>query len=187
VYFQNTILPLLVSQCAKSGCHDAATHAEGINTTNYASIMQRTKAFSPTQSSLYKSVIQTGGDRMPPAPAAAWTTDQINLFKKWINQGALNNSCNENYGGCDTTGVTYAKFIQPLIANECLGCHATASSGGGTLLNTYDQVKASAQSGKLYGDVAYLSGYNPMPKGGAQISPCFQKKIQAWIKGGMKQ
>jgi hypothetical protein len=187
VYFQNTILPLLVSQCAKSGCHDAISHVEGINTTDYAHIIQRIKAFSPTQSSLYKSIVQTGGDRMPPAPSPAWTTDQVNLLKKWIQQGALNNSCNENYGGCDTTGVTYTKFIQPVIANQCLGCHATASTGGGTLLNTYDQVKASALTGKLYGDIAYQSGFNPMPKGGAQMSPCFQKKFQAWIKAGMKQ
>ena len=28
VYFQNEVLSLIVSSCAKSGCHDAATKAE---------------------------------------------------------------------------------------------------------------------------------------------------------------
>src|SRR5690349_2132712 len=30
VYFEMSILPLLKSNCAKSGCHDAITHEEGI-------------------------------------------------------------------------------------------------------------------------------------------------------------
>src|SRR5689334_5881853 len=30
VYFANTVLPLFISNCAKSGCHDAASHQEGI-------------------------------------------------------------------------------------------------------------------------------------------------------------
>src|SRR4051812_18403635 len=28
-YFENQILPLFISNCAKSGCHDAAAHEEG--------------------------------------------------------------------------------------------------------------------------------------------------------------
>lgn len=39
VYFQNEVLPIIQSSCAKSGCHDAATQAEGVYLGNYASIM----------------------------------------------------------------------------------------------------------------------------------------------------
>jgi hypothetical protein len=187
VYFQNTILPLLVSQCAKSGCHDAASHVEGINVTTYAGVKSHVKAGSPTQSSLYNSIIKTGNERMPPAPASAWTAAQIALLKKWIQQGALNNVCNENYGNCDTTGVTYTNFIQPLFANQCLGCHSNASSGGGLLLTNYAEAKTCAQNGRLYGSVAQASGYSAMPKGGQKMSTCYVNKVNAWIKGGMKQ
>ena len=38
VYFQNGVLPLIVSSCAKSGCHDAATKAERINLSDYNSL-----------------------------------------------------------------------------------------------------------------------------------------------------
>ncbi len=30
VYFQNTVLPLIQSTCATTGCHDAASHQHGI-------------------------------------------------------------------------------------------------------------------------------------------------------------
>src|SRR5689334_22148052 len=39
VYFINTVLPLFISNCAKSGCHDAASHEEGIILDSYASIL----------------------------------------------------------------------------------------------------------------------------------------------------
>jgi hypothetical protein len=188
IYFQNQVLPLLISQCAQTNCHNAQSHKEGVYITDYAHIMQNIKPYNPSSSKLYKSIITTDqGDRMPPPPAAAWTTDQVNLLKKWIEQGAQNNACNENYGGCDTTGVTYTAFIKPLVSNKCLGCHATAASGGGILLNDYNQVKASVQSGKFYGSIAYLSGNSPMPKGGQQLSPCFVTKVKAWINAGMPQ
>ena len=30
VYFQNTILPLVVSSCATTGCHDQKSHKDGV-------------------------------------------------------------------------------------------------------------------------------------------------------------
>jgi hypothetical protein len=187
VYFQNQILPLLISQCAQAGCHNAASHKEGVYITDYTKIMQNIKAFNPAGSKIYTSIVTTSSDnRMPPAPAAAWTTAQVDLLKKWINQGALNNGCNENYGGCDTTGITYTNTIKTLMDNKCIGCHyPNSTTGGGFDLSTYEKVKAVAVSGDLYGDIAFQPGYNKMPKGGAKLSTCTIQQVNAWIHQGM--
>ncbi len=188
VYFQNQILPLLNSSCALSGCHNVQSHKEGVITTDYAHIMQNVKAFNLNQSKIYTSIITTSADdRMPPPPAAAFTTDQKNLVKKWIEQGALNNVCNESYGQCDTTHVTYAGFIQPLIANKCLGCHTSAGTGGGVLLTTYSQVVSSVQTGKFYGSINWTAGVSAMPKNGAKMSTCQISKVKSWIDAGLPQ
>ena len=188
VYFQNQILPLLVSNCALSGCHDVQSHEEGVITTNYTNIRQKVSPFNPNQSKLYKSIIDTDpGDRMPPPPAAAFTTEQKNLVKKWIEQGALNNVCNEGYGQCDTSNVTYTAYIQPLVANKCLGCHSNNNPGGGIKLTNLAEVKASVQTGKFYGSIAWEAGYIAMPQNGIQLSTCQTNKVKAWIDAGMPQ
>ncbi|MCB0519818.1 MAG: hypothetical protein H6577_02845 [Lewinellaceae bacterium] len=187
VYFQNTILPLLQSSCAKSGCHDAITHKEGVRMTDYANIKKEVKAGNPSQSKLYKVLFQNGEEKMPPPPEADLTAEQKNLIKKWIEQGALNNECNENYGGCDTTGITYSGFIYPLLANYCTGCHGGPHPSDGLDLTTYEYVKNNALSGELYGAISHDPFYKPMPDGGQQLSACFINKVKAWIDSGMPQ
>ncbi len=187
VYFQNQVLPLLISSCAQVGCHDAITHEEGVRMYNYDDIMEEVKAGQPNQSELYKVLSETGDKLMPPSPAAPFTTEQKNLIKKWIQQGALDNECNENYGGCETGGVTYTNFIYPLFANQCGGCHTSYAPSGDLSLVTYEQVKTSALSGKLYGALAHEATYKPMPDGGNKLSDCFLDKIKVWMDAGMPE
>jgi hypothetical protein len=191
VYFQNQIFPIINSSCAIAGCHDAITHEDDINLTSYQNIRTtgKIKVFNAADSKFYKVLNDPDpNDRMPPAPYAALTADQKALIFKWINQGALENGCNENYGqGCKTTDVTYSNFIQPLVANACLGCHSNASTGGNILLKTYDQVKANATTGEFYNSIAWVAGTSPMPKNTAQLSPCFVEKVKAWVDAGMPQ
>jgi len=190
VYFQNQVLPLLISQCAKSGCHDAQTHKEGVKLIDYQSVINtgKVKPFQPSSSKMYTMLnLSNPEDRMPPAPNSPLTTDQKNLIKKWIEQGALNNACNEGYGSCDTTNVTYTNFINPLLANRCTGCHSGANPSGGLKLTNYAETKASASGGKLYGSIAHLAGYKAMPQGGAALTSCYVDKVKAWINKGMPQ
>ena len=57
VYFQQTILPLITSNCAMSGCHDAISHKEGVILTDYAHIRAYSSTTNPAGSSLYRSVV----------------------------------------------------------------------------------------------------------------------------------
>lgn len=76
VYFVNNIMPLISSNCTMSGCHDNITHADGVNLTTYTKIMGYVKPGDAANSKLYKVIIKTNGDRMPPPPMPAMTTAQ---------------------------------------------------------------------------------------------------------------
>ncbi|MBS1512224.1 MAG: hypothetical protein JST86_15350 [Bacteroidetes bacterium] len=182
VYFQNKVLPLLNSSCAMSGCHDAVTRKEGINLSTYERIMATGGIVpgNPSGSKLYKAIIKTGSERMPPPPAAAFTAAQKDIIYKWILQGAKNNACND----CDTTAFTYNASIVPIINTYCKGCHNPTSLGGGIDLSTYAGVQTIAGNGKLLGSITHASGYIAMPQGGSMLSDCRITQIKKWINAG---
>jgi hypothetical protein len=94
VYFQNTILPLVTSSCAYSGCHDAASRQDGIILNNYLNIIAygEIKAGDPNESKIYDVITESRPDKiMPPPPNSPLTPEQIALISKWISQGALDN------------------------------------------------------------------------------------------------
>ena len=181
VYFVNDIMPLISSNCTMSGCHDAITHAEGVNLTTYANIVRYVSPGNASGSKLYKEVIKTGSNRMPPPPMPAFTTAQKTMLQKWINQGAKNNAC---AGRCDTATFTYSGAIKPLMDAKCAGCHNPGNLGGGIDVSTYAAVKVIALNGKLYGSIAHQSGFSPMPKNGAKLSDCEITQVQKWITAG---
>lgn len=182
VYFQNKVLPLINSSCAMSGCHDAITHKDGINLSSYANIVATggVKPGNPSGSKLYTVLSKSGGDRMPPPPAAAFTQAQKDIIYKWILQGAKNNACND----CDTTVFTYSAGIAPIMNTYCKGCHNPASLGGGIDVSTYAGVKTIAANGKLVGCITHASGYIAMPQGGNKLSDCRITQIRKWIAAG---
>jgi hypothetical protein len=180
VYFVNDVFPIISSNCTMSGCHDNISHAEGVNLTTYARIMQYVKAGNAANSKLY-SVITRTGERMPPPPMPALTADQKSKIQKWINQGAKNNNCT---GRCDTALFTFSGAIKPIMNDKCAGCHNPSNAGGNIDLTTYTGVKAVAANGKLYGSVAQQPGYSPMPKNGIKLSDCEIRQVQKWINGG---
>ena len=182
VYFQNKVLPLLNSSCAMSGCHDVITHKEGISLATYSNIVATggVRPGNPSNSKLYTVLNKSGGDRMPPAPAAAFTAAQKDIIYKWILQGAKNNACND----CDTTLFTYTAAISPIMNTYCKGCHNPSSLGGGVDVSTYAGVKAIAASGKLMGTINHTAGYIAMPQGGNKMSDCRIAQIQKWITAG---
>lgn len=187
VYFENDILPILVSNCAMSGCHDATTHKEGVNLTSYNSVMSTggVKPFNPGGSKLYKSITETeADDRMPPPPASPLTADQKALISKWIQQGALNLFCDANAGGCDTTNVTWSAAVAPILQTHCVGCHNASAASGGVVLNEYGGAAAVALNGKLVGSISAANGFIRMPPSGPLLSDCDITKITKWVGDG---
>lgn len=85
---------------------------------------------------------------------------------------------------CDTTNITYSQTIRSILTNNsCMSCHAGTGASGGINLDTYANVKAVADNGKLYGSITHAAGYVAMPQGGT-MSSCDIKKIKAWIDAG---
>ncbi len=181
VYFANQIMPIISSNCTMSGCHDNITHADGVNLTSYTRIMRYVVAGNANESKLFKVIIKSDGDRMPPPPMPPLSSEQKALIQKWISQGAKNNTC---IGSCDTTVFTYSGSVRPLIETKCIGCHNPANPGGNIDLSTYNAVKIVALNGKLYGSVAQLPGYSPMPKNSIKLIDCEIRQIQKWIAAG---
>lgn len=88
-------------------------------------------------------------------------------------------------GACDTNGVTYTATVLPALqSNGCLGCHSGSAPSGNIPLDGYNNVKAAAMNGKLYGTISYAAGYSPMPQGGNKMSACNINRIKAWIDAG---
>ena len=178
IYFQNEVLPLIVSSCAKSGCHDQVTHKEGVILIDWSSILN-TGGVDPgtaAGSKLYQVI--SGGSDNPMPPDNPFSSTQINDIAKWINQGARNNKCDST--GCDTVNVTFSKTIQPIVQIFCLGCHSGSSPANGLTLSGYDAVKTAASGGRLMGAIMHQNGYFSMPPGGS-LTACQISEFQIWI------
>jgi len=181
VYFVNDVLPLLQSNCAMSGCHDNGSAADGVRMTDYANVMDEVKAGNAGDSKLYKVIIRTDNERMPPPPRPAFTTAQKALIQKWINQGARNNSC---LNRCNSTVFTYSGAVRPTLESKCTGCHSGTAPSGGVNLSDYTNTRTWALNGRLYGSIAHQSGFSPMPKNSAKLSDCEIQQVQQWIQAG---
>jgi hypothetical protein len=185
IYFQQQVLPIFISNCASSGCHDAVSHQDGVVLTSYNNIMTsgEIRAGNPNNSKAFKKITETdNNDRMPPAPRARLSQEQVEIIRKWIVQGAKNNSCQNS--ACDTASVTYSGAIRTIISNKCQGCHGNTSPGGGNNFTSYAGVKAKVDDGRLWGAVNHLSGFSPMPKNGNKLSDCELAQIRIWIAAG---
>jgi len=184
VYFQQQVLPIFISNCAMSGCHDNASRQDGITLTSYQGIISGgIRANNPGNSKVYRVITTTDpDDRMPRPPKNPLSQEQIDLIKKWIMQGAKNNSCVN--ASCDTANVTYSSSIKQIISNKCQGCHSSSNPAGSYDFSTYAGIKARVNDGKLWGAVNHVSGYSPMPKNGNKLSTCELAKIKKWIDAG---
>jgi len=184
IYFQQSVLPLITSNCAMSGCHDAISHKEGVILTDYTNISREVKVSSPTSSDLYKCLNETGDERMPPAPSAEFNIAQKSLLLKWIQQGAKNNTCS-NTATCDTVNVTFSASVLPVLKTYCVGCHSAASPSAGIDLSTYAAVKVYAANGRLMGSITHAVGYKPMPSSTSKLGACEINQIKAWVTKGI--
>lgn len=187
VYFQNDVLPIFASSCAMSGCHNAASAAEGVILNNYANIMNTGEVDpgNPDNSKIMESIMDNDPDKKMPPPSSGITLsqDQINAINNWITQGALNNLCADS-GSCDTVAVSFAAHIQPILSNNCLGCHSGSVPQGGISLSSYSAVMNTVNSNRLLGSVEQIGGYSAMPKNQPRMADCNVALIRNWIAQG---
>lgn len=184
-YFQQQVLPIFISNCAVSGCHDAITRQDGVNLTNYNSIMTTgdVRPFNPGNSEVWEKITDPDpSDRMPPPPRNPLTQAQKDIIFKWIMQGAKNNSCQPT--ACDSSNFTFSGSIRTIINNKCLGCHSSTAAQGNINFSTYTGVKAKVDDGRLWGAINHFPGFSPMPKNGNKLSDCEITLFRKWIATG---
>src|SRR5690554_5915626 len=70
IYFAQSILPLLVSNCAMPGCHSAGSAEDGVILNNYENIMNTgdVRAFDLDGSDLYEVITEDDPDKFMPPP-----------------------------------------------------------------------------------------------------------------------
>jgi hypothetical protein len=182
IFFQNSVLPIFINSCAKSDCHNQGGSEQGLVLDNYAGIFSNVTPFDPASSKVYKALFAFGEKKMP--PHEVMTVNQEGLIYYWILQGAMNNLCETP---CDSSHVTYDSAVVIITQSWCVSsCHGGSNPANGLSLETYGQVKASVNSGRLMGAIRQESGYFPMPKGG-HLSPCDIAIFQKWVNLGMPQ
>jgi hypothetical protein len=182
VYFSNDVLPLVVSSCATTGCHDKDSHKDGVILTDYTSIIRtgEIKPGDPDDSELFETLTDDGDDLMPPPPYDPLNSDQIQMIRQWIAQGAQNNACSD---GCDTSNVTFSGQIWPMMESYCTGCHSAGAASGGIVIASYEDMVSLAGNGSLMGSIRYEPGYAKMPTN-QQLSECNISLLQKWIDDG---
>ena len=181
VYFQQQVLPLLISNCAIPGCHNTATDDnDWIQITDYQSLMN---SGIVQDGDLMDAITATDpNDIMPQPPQAPLTPQQIALIGTWIQQGAQNNSCASSV--CDTLNVTYSGTIVPLIQQRCLGCHSGGTPQGGLNFSSWSVVNAVAMDGRLGRSVTHDPVGIPMPPSSPIMPTCEVRKFLLWIEAG---
>lgn len=179
--FTRDILPVVVSRCASTGCHDALTHREGYDYTSYAGIRSSVSPGNPGSSRLYRVITTSSGEsKMPPNNSPQLTVAEIDSIGKWISYGALNENCGEV---CDTINpVTFSGTLWPIIQSSCTGCHSGSSPSGGILLDSYSNVAAVAANGTLM-NALNGTGVKKMPVG-SSFSACRIRQFEIWVNSG---
>jgi hypothetical protein len=185
VYFEQQILPLLISNCAVPGCHNVPTDDnDDIQIVSYQSLMNSDilDANDPFDSDFWEVINEDDpDDRMPRPPQNPLTAQQLDLIGDWLAQGAENNSC---VSGCVTTNVTYSGTIQPIIASNCLGCHSGGTPQAGLNFSSWGPLNQMAIQGNLAGVIQHQAPYPSMPPSGPGLSQCRIDQILAWIADG---
>jgi cytochrome c553 len=180
VSFKERILPIFVSNCTMSDCHNSLSKHVKLDLTTYEGIMKAVVPGHPMLSEVYTNI---SGSRpsMPTKGYPKLSTQDVELIKLWINMGATNKSVELP---CDSNDVTFSGSIKPMMDTWCKGCHSTTNPGKGIVLTTYEGVLACVNSERLMGSLQHGKGFTAMPQNAEALSACDIAKIAKWIRAG---
>jgi uncharacterized membrane protein len=184
VCFENDVLPIFQSYCAKADCHDTISATYDFKFNSYANIVRHWISPGDTAGSrVFQILKHDNSNRMPLPPLNPLTTDQITLIARWINQGAKNTvGCAPI---CNTNNFTYSSGVKPILQTHCLGCHGgTAEAGNSITLDSYEGVKGQAGGNILLQAITHTGSLTPMPQNGAKLNDCKITIIRKWIEAG---
>lgn len=181
ISFQYQVLPIMVASCGYSGCHDRASHREGVVLVDYASVIREVRAGDANRSSLYRSITGNGEDLMPEPPAQPLTATQKQVIKDWINQGANNTDCGVP---CDAANFTFSGEIFPMLQDYCSGCHGNNRQDGGVNLSSHAKILLTVNNGTLLGAIRHEPSFASMPPLGSGLSDCRVAQVKNWIDAG---
>lgn len=186
ICFEGKVLPILVTYCTTSGCHNSTDRQEGYDFSNYAGIMEAVSPNRPGDSDLYEAITDSDeDDHMPPAGSPQPTSEQIALIRTWIEAGAPNTTNCSGSGTCDTTGViSFSADLLPVLQNNCLGCHSGGTASGGLDFGNFAVFQQNCQSGRVQGALRGSAGFVAMPPGGAPLPACYVAQIDKWVAAG---
>ncbi len=85
---------------------------------------------------------------------------------------------------CDTTNISYATDIFPVIDANCIACHSGSAPSGNVSLSNYSEILAASQNGSLLGTIKHEPGWSPMPKNGNKLDDCTISKLEVWVAVG---
>ena len=185
IYFSKDILPIFISSCALSGCHDVTSASSGMILDSYVNILdsEGIEAFDLSNSDIYEAITENDIDEIMP-PSGKLDNGLINLIASWILQGAENLECDEEEIPCELQNVSYNDFVSGVMQISCNGCHSSTVANGGVITDTYSNLKIIADNGRLMGAIFWEEGYQMMPQGQEQMDSCTINKIKSWIDGG---
>lgn len=181
ICFESQIEPLLVFNCANSGCHDAASATSGVVTESYSTIRAQVTPNNLDNSPLYNA-IKSGFHQ-----GVQLDNEQLTLVQNWILQGAPNTTDCSGVTAfvCDTTSFTYNRDVRIILDKECVSCHNITTSTSNIRLDSYEEVKKVGESGALVGVIDWLPGWRTMPQNRAQLPDCERAVIRKWVEDGM--
>lgn len=187
LYFQREVLPVFRSSCGFDLCHDAATQSGGIVLENYESILASGYIVpgDPDASLIYQKItVQGVVGLMPPSPRGPLSDTNIEIIRKWIEQGAQNLLCVPDTTCTIPPAVSFTQHVWPVIDRYCEGCHSGANPFGSIFLRNYEDVRDRALSGQILAVIMHEPGVPAMPENLPQLDSCMIGTIASWVNAG---
>ena len=183
ISFKFQVHPILVSNCAQSGCHNSKDKEDGISVETYEDVLEEIRPGNANRSEHYRSITEDPDDDdfMPERPRDPLLAAEIKIIGDWINQGAENTDCSVP---CDATATSFKQNIQPLFKTYCYGCHQANDQQGDISMEDYEHILEYVRDGSLLGSMKHDRDYDAMPLYLDKMTDCQIALVENWINEG---